>query len=280
LQKVVAMADESPVSPGTEGKDGGGSATGPGLKGRRVLVVGASAGIGRAFAVRALQDGAHVVVTSRRADRLADLVADADYGFGAVGDVRHAEDCTRIVAEAGDALGEIDLIVYSAGVAPLQRMASTTAADWASVLETHVLGLHHVVQAALTHLSSIAVVAALSSETVGRPRTGLGAYGASKAALEESMRAWSIENPLVRFSTIAVGATFPTEFGDAFDPDRLTDALNDWTRHGLMTERMLDPEDVAGTLAGILGTALAYPHVGLEHLVLRPNSPVTGTSPF
>ena len=95
----------------------------------------------------------------------------------------------------------------------------------------------------------------------------MGAYGASKAALEESVRTWSIEQPLVRFSTIAVGGCFPTEFGDSFDPGHLTDALNDWTRHGLMTEQMLDPEDVAGTLVGILGTALDYPGVGLEHMV-------------
>jgi NAD(P)-dependent dehydrogenase (short-subunit alcohol dehydrogenase family) len=276
IQKAVAMA-ESPISPSTSGK----GAIGPGLKGRRVLVVGASAGIGRAFAVRALDVGAHVVVTSRRADRLDALLADADTDLGlvAVGDVRKEEDCRRIVDEAASALGEIDLILYSAGVAPLEPLASTTAADWASVLETHVLGLHHVVQAALEHLSSAAVVAVLSSETVGRPRSMMGAYGASKAALEESVRTWSIEQPLVRFSTIAVGGCFPTEFGDSFDPGHLTDALNDWTRHGLMTERMLDPDDVAGTLAGILGTALDYPDVGLEHMVIRANSPVLGASP-
>jgi NAD(P)-dependent dehydrogenase (short-subunit alcohol dehydrogenase family) len=276
IQKAVAMA-ESPVSPTTS--EGG--AIGPGLKGRRLLVVGASAGIGRAFAVRALDVGAHVVVTSRRADRLDALLAgaDTDLGVVAVGDVRKEQDCRRIVAEAGSALGKIDLILYSAGVAPLEPLASTTAADWASVLETHVLGLHHVVQAALEHLSPAAVVAVLSSETVGRPRSMMGAYGASKAALEESVRTWSIEQPLVRFSTIAVGGCFPTEFGASFDPGHLTDALNDWTRHGLMTEQMLDPDDVAGTLVGILGTALDYPDVGLEHMVIRANSPVVGASP-
>jgi hypothetical protein len=46
-----------------------------------------------------------------------------------------------------------------------------------------------------------------------------------------------------------------------------------------MTEQMLDPDDVAGTLVGILGTALDYPDVGLEHMVIRANSPVLGASP-
>ncbi|HWE67398.1 MAG TPA: SDR family oxidoreductase [Acidimicrobiales bacterium] len=251
---------------------------GHGLKDRSILVVGASAGIGRCFAELALAQGGRVVATSRRADRLESLVGHSAHGHAVAGDVRNAEDCRRMVAEAVGALGQIDVVLYSAGVAPLRPMTSTTDEDWASVLETHVIGVHHIVQAVLGHLSPAAVVMVLSSETVGTPRTGLGAYGASKAALEETVGAWRNEHPLLRFSTAAIGATFPTEFGHAFDPDLLTETLNDWTRRGLMTERMLSPEDVAGTLVGILATALDYPGVGLEHIVVRPNSPVLGTS--
>ncbi|HEY3845077.1 MAG TPA: SDR family oxidoreductase [Acidimicrobiales bacterium] len=268
------MVDEAPLP--SEPADG--PVPGLGLRHRRILVVGASAGIGRSFAARAIESGGRVVVTSRRADRLVELVGGAEQGHGVAGDVRQPRDCARIVAEAVDFLGAIDLVVYSAGVAPLRSMVATTADDWASVLETHVLGLHHIIQAALGHLSPSAIVAVLSSETVGRPRSGLGAYGASKAALEESIRAWRMEHPRVRFATVAVGATFPTEFGDLFDPDLLSETLEDWTRHGLMTERMLSPDDVAGTLAGVLAAALDYPEVGLEHLVVRPNSPVLGAS--
>jgi NAD(P)-dependent dehydrogenase (short-subunit alcohol dehydrogenase family) len=182
-----------------------------------------------------------------------------------------------MVEEAASALGSFDLLLYCAGVAPLRRLAATTEEDWAAVLETHVVGAHHVLQAALSHLSPQSVAAVVSSETVGRPRSGLGAYGASKAALEESVRAWRMEHPERRFLTIAIGATFPTEFGEDFDPESLKEALEDWTRHGLMTETMLDPDEVAGALAGILGTAIDFPGVGLEHIVLRPPSPVVGT---
>jgi NAD(P)-dependent dehydrogenase (short-subunit alcohol dehydrogenase family) len=247
---------------------------GTGLAGRRVLVIGASSGIGRSFAVRALAGGARVVATARRAERLAEVIGAAPDGVAVTGDVRDRLDCQRMVSEAGSALGELDLIVYCAGTAPLRPLIDTTEEDWASVLETHVMGVHHVVQAAIGHLAPGALIAILSSETVGEPRFGLGAYGASKAALEESIRAWRVEHPRQRFIVIAVGATFPTEFGAGFDPSLLMDALDHWSRHGLMTEELLDPDDVAGVLVGVFGTALAFPAVGLEHLVVRPPSPV------
>ena len=247
------------------------------LTDRRVLIVGASAGIGRAFAKRAIADGASVAVVGRRAERLAELVEGASSAVVVAGDVRIAADCARIVTEAKAALGGIDLVLYCAGSSPLRALADTTADDWATVLETHVLGVHHIVQEALRHMPPHGVVAVLSSETVGRPRYGLGAYGASKAALDQLLQALRVEHPHVRFTTVTVGATFPTEFGDGFDPDVLGRALSEWGRHGLMTEEMMDPDEVAAVLAGMLGTAVGNPSVGVEHLVLRPSSPVLGS---
>jgi NAD(P)-dependent dehydrogenase (short-subunit alcohol dehydrogenase family) len=251
--------------------------TGNGLAGRRVLVVGASAGIGRAFAQRVIAGGASVVVVGRRAERLAELVEGAATAAVVAGDVRAPSDCARIVRGAAVALGEIDLVLYCAGSSPLRPLAQTTADDWATVLETHVLGVHHVVQEALRHMPRHGVVAVLSSETVGRPRYGLGAYGASKAALDQLLQSLRVEHPRTRFTTVAVGATFPTEFGDGFDPDVLDRAVGEWARHGLMTESMMDPDEVAATLVGLFGAALDNPGVGVEHLVLRPSSPVLGS---
>ena len=95
------MADESAQSPDVSDQSAGRPASNGGLSGRGILVVGASAGIGRAFAEHAIKSGGRVVVTSRRADRLAALVADAPHGYEVVGDIRKQEDCERIVAEEG-----------------------------------------------------------------------------------------------------------------------------------------------------------------------------------
>jgi NAD(P)-dependent dehydrogenase (short-subunit alcohol dehydrogenase family) len=247
------------------------------LTGRRLLVVGASAGIGRAFASRAIAAGATVAVVGRRAERLAEVVDGAPSAVVVAGDVRAPADCSRIVAEATTALGGIDLLLYCAGSSPLRPLAETTADDWATVFETHVLGVHHVVQEALRHMPRHGMVAVLSSETVGRPRYGLGAYGSSKAALDQLFLTLRVEHPRIRFTTVTVGATFPTEFGDRFDPEVLGRAMAEWGRHGLMTEEMMDPDEVAGVLAGVFAAALANPSVGVEHLVVRPPSPVLGS---
>jgi hypothetical protein len=86
-----------------------------------------------------------------------------------------------------------------------------------------------------------------------------------------------VEHPLVRFTTVTVGATFPTEFGDGFDPEVLDRALSEWARHGLLTEEMMDPDEVAAVLAGVFGAALDNPTVGTEHLVLRPSARTPGS---
>ena len=254
------------------------SAVTPGaLAGRRVVVVGASAGIGRAFAQRAIAGGAAVAVVGRRADRLEELADDAPSAVVVAGDVRAPGDCSRIVAEATAALGEIELLLYCAGSSPLRPLADTTDDDWAMVFETHVLGVHRIVHDALGHMPRHGIVAVLSSETVGRPRYGLGAYGASKAALDQLLHTLRVEHPRTRFTTVTVGPTFPTEFGDGFDPEVLGRAMSEWARHGLMTEEMMDPGEVAEVLVGVFATALHNPSVGVEHLVVRPPSPVTGS---
>lgn len=246
------------------------------LAGRRVLVVGASAGIGRAFAERAIAGGAAVAVVGRRTDRLWELADGRPSVVVVAGDVRDPADCSRIVAEATAVLGDIDLVLYCAGSSPLRPLADTTEDDWATVFETHVLGVHRIVQEALGHIPRHGMIAVLSSETVGRPRYGLGAYGASKAALDQLLHTLRVEHPRTRFTTVTVGPTFPTEFGDGFDPEVLGRALTEWSRHGLMTEEMMDPDEVAGVLVGVFTAALGNPSVGVEHLVVRPPFPVSG----
>jgi NAD(P)-dependent dehydrogenase (short-subunit alcohol dehydrogenase family) len=247
------------------------------LAGRNVLVVGASAGVGRAFADRAIRDGANVVLAARRQERLDEIIADAGGGTGVTADVRVDGEPERLVAAAVDLLGGLDLLFYAAGVAPLRHLKDTEADDWRYALETNVIGLQRVLATAVPAMHAGAVAAVLSSETVGRPRPALGAYGASKAAVTESLRAWRLEHPEVRFSCVALGATQPTEFGDAFAGEVLEPVLDVWFKHGLMQRSYMETTDVAHLLADLYASALAYPGVGIEDLTLRsPTLPISG----
>jgi NAD(P)-dependent dehydrogenase (short-subunit alcohol dehydrogenase family) len=249
----------------------------PTLAGRRVLVVGGSAGIGQAFAVRAGQAGAKLAVVGRRADRLDETVDRAGGGGTAiVADLRDADDCARVGAEAAAALGTIDLVFIAAGAAALRWVDEATAADWAVAFETNVIGVNLVIKALCPALEPGTIVAACSSESVGHPHSGLVPYGASKAALEESLRGWRIEHPEFRFSCVAVGATVPTDFGTSFDPDTLTRAMELWARHGLARADIMKTDEVAEVLVGTFGIAAAYPGVGIEHLTVRSPAGVIG----
>jgi NAD(P)-dependent dehydrogenase (short-subunit alcohol dehydrogenase family) len=168
--------------------------------------------------------------------------------------------------------------LYAAGSAPLQSLNETDPELWRDTLETNVLGLQRVVRAAIPHLVDGGMVAVLSSETVSRPRPGLGAYGASKAALDSSLRVWQLEHPEFRFSCVTVGATQPTEFGADFDMEQLGPAMQTWFRHGLMQSAHMDTAEVARFLAAMLGAALDNPSINVEHLTLRSPTRVVGPS--
>ncbi len=246
------------------------------LRDKRVLVVGASAGIGRAFAEHAAASGAELVVAARRGDRLAEIVGEMGRGAAVVADVSVEDDCRRLVDETLAVLGGIDLMLYAVGYARLRRLADASLDDWQAVFATNLFGLQCVVRAALPAMSDAGIVAVLSSEMTSRPRSALGIYGASKAALDHSLAAWRMEHHDRRFSCIEVGATQPTEFGHTFDAEVLEPAMHDWFRHGTMQQEYMATDDVASYLVTALGAALAVPGIGVEHLTLRSPSPVVG----
>lgn len=249
---------------------------GHGLAGTRVLVVGASAGIGRATAIEAVRAGASVVLAARRSDQLDAAVAEAGGGTAVVADVCVDGGPARLVEAAVAELGGLDVVLYSVGLATLRRLAETDPDTWHATLEANVVGANQVIRAVVPHLAADGVVAVLSSETTQTPRLGLVPYAASKAALEASLRGWRAEHPTTRFTCIVVGATQPSEFGATFTMPELGEALESWVRHGLMQERFMETGEVARVLAATLGTLVEAPGVAIEELVLRSPSPISG----
>lgn len=246
------------------------------LAGRRVVVVGASSGLGRGVAVRAVRAGADVVLAARRADRLAEVADEAGGGRPVVVDLRDDETCRQLADDVRATLGHVDLLVVSAGAAPLRRLVATRPEDWRDALETNLVGINRVLVALVDLLGPESVVAVVSSEVVEAPRSHLGAYGASKAALEHSLAQWREEHPWLRLTTISLGATVPTEFGHGFDGDEIVEALEAWTSSGRQLAAFMDTEQVCDVLAATLGSLLVAPTIGIERLTLRSPAPPVG----
>jgi NAD(P)-dependent dehydrogenase (short-subunit alcohol dehydrogenase family) len=250
---------------------------GEGLWGRRVVVAGASAGIGRCFAAAAVRSGAEVVLGSRRTDVLDEVVKEAGGGMPVALDVCDPASRRRFLEVAAEQLGSFDLVLSSVGWADMRPLAETDDAVWVQTMATNLIGPTKLLGEALPALASTGIVAVLSSETVNRPRRDLVPYSASKAAGEAALAGLRLEHPGTRVSCVVVGGTFPTEFGKDFDGDQLVIALEDWQRHGLLQQELMVPEDVAGCLVELYGAALRYPGVCVEEILLRSPSPVLGT---
>jgi NAD(P)-dependent dehydrogenase (short-subunit alcohol dehydrogenase family) len=246
------------------------------LSGRRIVVVGASSGIGQVFARMAILAGAEVVLAARRRALLEQLVAEVGGGHILTADIADSADCARLGQEARAILGSIDLVLFSAGVGPLRKIELQDSQDWTSTFAVNVIGVNLVIAALLPGLAARAIVGVISSEIVGRPRWGLASYGASKAALEESIRAWRTEHPEFRFAVIPIGTTVPTDFSSQFDRDVLNEAFSHWSRAGLQTE-MMRREDVAAAIFHALVGTLPTASSGIEYLVVRPPSANTGS---
>jgi NADP-dependent 3-hydroxy acid dehydrogenase YdfG len=215
----------------------------------RLLVVGASSGIGRAVASLAADAGLTVVAAARRVERMRDLAVEA-----VACDVRRPDECEAVVAEAVRRLGGLDAVVYAAGVSPLSAIADADANVWHEVLETNVVGAALVVRAALPHLTAASGCAVfLSSDSVPRPYPGLVAYAASKAALDTLVAGWRAEYPGVGFTRVAVGPTV-TGFADGWAPERAAEFFGRWETEAYLkpAQPIMTPEQVAAEVLHIV----------------------------
>jgi NAD(P)-dependent dehydrogenase (short-subunit alcohol dehydrogenase family) len=241
----------------------------PTLDGRRVLAVGASTGIGRAFAAAAMADGATVCVAARRRDLLEKLCAETGTGTPIVADVADAADCRRIVDEAVAAMGGIDLLVFTVGAGRLSHIAEPDPEDWLRSYSVNTLGPVLVTAAALPHLVPDALVAFTSSESASETRWGMSSYQASKSALDSTIKSWRNEHPERRFMRIVMGATIGTDFGSEFDNDLLTVAFERWMANGI-SMTLMEADNVGRHLAEVLAVALAHATVDIPDLVVDP----------
>jgi NAD(P)-dependent dehydrogenase (short-subunit alcohol dehydrogenase family) len=159
--------------------------------GRIALVTGASRGIGAAIAEKLAADGAHVVLTARTAK---DLEAVEDRIFAAGGsatiapiDLTETGSIDRLSAALRERWGKIDYLVLNAAMlGTLSPVPVIDAAEFNRVLTLNVLAQQAMIAAFddLLRASEAGRLLVMTSSVGAKPRAYWGAYGASKAALE------------------------------------------------------------------------------------------------
>ncbi|WP_109527493.1 SDR family oxidoreductase [Nocardia aurea] len=220
---------------------------------RRVLVVGASRGIGQAIAEYLARAGARVALAGRNTEALVESVREFPETTIAIGcDVRDADDCAAVVSRAVHGLGGLDAVVYAVGAIQFGEMADASVEDWHAVFDTNVIGAALVTQAALPYLTANtgnAIYLSSDSASYSPPWIGIGPYICSKVALERMVQCWQHEQPDVAFSTIAIGPTTSSVRGRQPEGARFGAA---WLEKGQMNGRQLDPSEHAAMVAHVL----------------------------
>jgi NAD(P)-dependent dehydrogenase (short-subunit alcohol dehydrogenase family) len=248
------------------------------LTGKRILVVGGSAGIGRGLALAVGRAGAGIAVVGRRAERLHEVVKTVGSGTAIAADIREAEACSRLVDDAVGALGALDALVFTTGVSILAPLDEVDPQVWHDIVTTNTIAPALITKAALPALAANGVVIFLSSITVGGGHHGLGPYAVSKAALDRTVRAWRLERPDKRFVCMAVGDTVGTEFARNFDPAKAAALAPKWVASGVIYQERMEAEDLGLGIAEILALLLAHPRLTIPELTLVPPGPMLTTA--
>jgi NADP-dependent 3-hydroxy acid dehydrogenase YdfG len=224
------------------------------LDGRRVLVTGASAGIGAAAAVAVAAAGARVALLARDESRLTALADRIGPAATVVTcDITDADAVSGAVATAADRLGGLDALVNSAGVITAGPLADVDPAAWRTMFEVNVLGLLGVIRAAMPHLEAgtapgVVNISSMSGRRV--PNVEQGVYAATKFAVHALGEALRLEfGPKgVRVTTVSPGLV-DTGIADDWPAGEYADRF----RERLRTSG-LSAEAVADAVVHVLGT--------------------------
>jgi short-subunit dehydrogenase len=168
------------------------------IKGSRLLITGASQGIGRALAVAAAARGGKVLAAARSADLLAGLAAEVKAAGNAVetvqADVTRADDRARMVESARRAFGGLDVLVNNAGIGATGHFAEVSPERLRKIMEVNFFGLTETTRVFLPLLKEGVRPAVVNISSIAG-RRGIPArseYSASKFAVQgfsEALRA-------------------------------------------------------------------------------------------
>ena len=159
------------------------------LAGRKALITGGDSGMGRAAAIAYAREGADVAINYLPAEEpdarevLALIKAEGRKGIGIPGDLRQEAFCQRLVQEAIQGLGGLDIIVSNAGRQQSRpSILDISSEDFDSTMKTNIYAPFWIIKAALPHLPPGSAIIGTTSEQAYDPSADLYDYAQTKAA--------------------------------------------------------------------------------------------------
>jgi NAD(P)-dependent dehydrogenase (short-subunit alcohol dehydrogenase family) len=234
------------------------------LTGKTALITGSSRGIGKAIAAAMAQQGANVVISSRKADACERVVAEINSGGRGKAvsipcNISHKEELQALVKQTHAKLGQIDILVCNAAVNPYYGpMSEMPDSALEKILHCNITSNHWLCQMVLPEMRERREGSIIIVSSVGgyRGNTVLGAYTISKAADLQLIRCLAQENgPYnVRVNGLAPGL-IKTDFARALweDPERRRQVESTYP-----LRRLGEPEDIAGAAVLLASPAGSY----------------------
>jgi glucose 1-dehydrogenase len=242
-----------------------------GLEGRNVLITGGSSGIGQAIAVRFAEYGANVAINYLRQPEEAagteeqvhacvtkvqrEGVRDLLVG----GDVSKEEDVVRMVREAAEGLGGIDVLVNNAGIQISRPTEELSSSDFDRVLAVNLRGAFMCAREAIRHFldeEKPGSIVNISSVHQLIPKPGYLGYSASKGAMQNLTRTLALEyaDRGIRVNGVGPGATVtPINRAWIDDPEKRRQV-----EEHIPMQRAGDADEMAGVTAFLASDDAAY----------------------
>ena len=239
-----------------------------GLRGRVVVVTGASSGIGAATAKMLSGEGAKVALAARREEALAEAQAGLEAGAESLvlpTDVTDRGQVKALVERAGAELGPVDALVNCAGVMYFTLMENVRADEWDRTVEVNCKGALNCVGAVLPGMveRGRGHIVTITSDAGRVVFPGLAVYSASKFFVEALSKGLRLETAGtgVKVTTVQPGNVATDLLALSGDEEALE-------RYGQPTgAKVLDTEDVAASIV----YALAQPeHVAVNEVLVEP----------
>jgi NADP-dependent 3-hydroxy acid dehydrogenase YdfG len=240
------------------------------IKGKVVVITGASSGIGEATALLLAERGAKVVLGARGLERLETLAARITGAGGEAAfartDVRRRDDVSALVKLASDRFGKVDVLVNNAGIGPISPLDQLQVDDWEDMIDINIKGVLYGIAAALPLFRSQGFGHFINTASTAAHRVvpTMAVYAGTKIAvraISEGLRQEAGEK--LRVTVISPGFT-RTNFADS-----MTDAGTKARIVASMESFAMPPDAIARAIA----FAIEQPAgVDVGEIVIRPTA--------
>ena len=199
------------------------------IKGKTIIITGASSGIGEATAKKLSKEGANVVLSARREDRLNSLkdeiVKNGGLALVVPADVTKKEDFKKVVSSTLEEFGSIDGIINNAGLMPLSYVKNLHTDEWDKMIDVNIKGVTNGVSAVLPTMmeQKSGNIVNISSSAAHKYYPGGAVYCATKAAVKmftEGLRAELAPHYGINVTSIDPGFV-STELTDTITDDEI-----------------------------------------------------------